>query len=175
MTKNEFLSELRRLIDQLPPQDVQKSLDFYAEIIDDRIESGMSEEEAVAAMAPFDEITEQILMDIPLPRLVKAKLRPSRALRVWEIVLLILGSPLWFPLLISAFAVVFSVYAVFWSVILSLYAVDLAFADDHRLHTAGNSAVDRKRAAGSDFDFCSGGKPQSESRRNSKIFDRIIA
>jgi len=128
MTKNEFLSELRRLIDQLPPQDIQKSLDFYAEIIDDRIESGMSEEEAVAAMAPFDEITEQILMDIPLPRLVKAKLRPSRALRVWEIVLLILGFPLWLPLLISAFAVVFSVYAVFWSVILSLYAVDLAFA-----------------------------------------------
>ena len=128
MTKNEFLSELRRLIDQLPPQDIQKSLDFYAEIIDDRIESGMSEEEAVAAMAPFDEITEQILMDIPLPRLVKAKLRPSRALRVWEIVLLILGFPLWLPLLISAIAIVFSVYAVFWSVILSLYAVDLAFA-----------------------------------------------
>lgn len=128
MTKNEFLSELCRRIDQLPPQDIQKSLDFYAEIIDDRIESGMSEEEAVAAMAPFDEITEQILMDIPLPRLVKARLRPTRALRVWEIVLLILGSPVWLPLLISAIAIVFSVYAVFWSVILSLYAVDLAFA-----------------------------------------------
>ena len=128
MTKNEFLSELRRRIDQLSPQDIQKSLDFYAEIIDDRIESGMNEEEAVAAMAPFDEITEQILMDIPLPRLVKARLRPTRALRVWEIVLLILGFPVWFPLLISAIAVVFSVYLVLWSVVATLYAVNLTLA-----------------------------------------------
>ena len=128
MTKNEFMSTLRRQIEQLPPQDIQKSLDFYAEIIDDRIEGGMSEQEAVAAMAPFDEITEQILMNIPLPRLVKQRLRPTRTLRAWEIVLLILGSPVWLPLLISAVAVIFSVYAVFWSVVLSLYAVDLAFA-----------------------------------------------
>ncbi|MBQ7322043.1 MAG: DUF1700 domain-containing protein [Clostridia bacterium] len=129
MTKHEFLSELRRRIDQLPTQDKQKSLDFYAEIIDDRMElGGMTEEEAVAAMGPFDEITEQILMDIPLPRLVKARLRPTRALRAWEIVLLILGSPVWLPLSIAAAAVIFSVYAVFWSVVLTFYAVDLTFA-----------------------------------------------
>ncbi len=128
MNKTEFLNAVRSRIDRLPPQDIQKSLDFYAEIIDDRMEDGMTEEEAVAAMGPFDEITEQILMDIPLPRLVKASLRPTRALRVWEIVLLILGSPVWLPLLLSAIAVVFSLYLVLWSVVLSLYAVDLAFA-----------------------------------------------
>jgi hypothetical protein len=49
-------------------------------------------------------------------------------LRGFEIALLILGFPLWFPLLAAAIAVGFSVYAALWSVVLSLYAVDLSFA-----------------------------------------------
>ena len=132
MNKTEFLYAIRARISQLPPQDIQKSLDFYAEIIDDRMEDGMTEEEAVAAMGPLDEITEQILLDTPLPHLVKAKLRPSRTLRTWEIILLILGSPVWFPLLlagvITMFALILSLYAVLWSLVLSLYAVELTFA-----------------------------------------------
>ena len=42
--------------------------------------------------------------------------------------LLILGSPLWFPLLLAAFAVLASVYIVLWAVIVSLYAVLFALA-----------------------------------------------
>ena len=44
-------------------------------------------------------------------------------LRWWEILFLILGSPIWLSVLISVFAVVFSVYASLWSVIISLWAV----------------------------------------------------
>ncbi|MBO4289240.1 MAG: hypothetical protein J5865_03965 [Lachnospiraceae bacterium] len=42
--------------------------------------------------------------------------------------LLILGFPLWFPLLIAGAAVVFSFYVVLWSLIAALWAVEIAFA-----------------------------------------------
>ena len=79
-------------------------------------------------MESVEDIASQILLETPLPKLVKAKVNPGRSLKAWEIVLIILGFPLWFPLLAAAGAVILSVYIVLWSVVLVLYAVDLVFA-----------------------------------------------
>ena len=57
---------------------------------------------------------------------VRRKENPKRPMRVWQILLLAMGSPLWFPLLISAAAVLLSVYLVIWAVILSLWAAEAA-------------------------------------------------
>lgn len=46
----------------------------------------------------------------------------------WNILLLILGAPLWLPLLIAAVAIMFSLYAVLWSAVGSLWAVFGALA-----------------------------------------------
>ena len=108
MNKYEFLGRLRERLAGLPPKDIEKSLDYYAEIIADRVEDGMSEEEAVAALGTLDEIVAQILEDTPLPKLVKEKVRPKRALRTWEILLIVLGFPLWLPLLITFASIIFS-------------------------------------------------------------------
>ena len=123
MNKYEFLGRLRERLAGLPPKDIEKSLDYYAEIIADRVEDGMSEEEAVAALGTIDEIVAQILEDTPLPKLVKEKVRPKRALRTWEILLIVLGFPLWLPLLIAFASVIFSVLVAIGSVIISLFAV----------------------------------------------------
>lgn len=128
MDKFEFLMALQEGLRGLPQEDVQRSLDYYSEIIDDRVEDGMTEPEAVAALGPVEEIISQILMDTPLPKLVKARVKPQRKLRGWEIVLLVLGSPVWMPILIAALAIVLSMYLVLWSLILTLYAVDLSLA-----------------------------------------------
>lgn len=128
MSKQEFLSAIRARLAKLPPGDLEKSLDYYSEMIDDRVEDGLSEEDAVAAMGSVEDIAAQILMDTPLPILVKAAGKPSRALRIWEIVLLILGSPVWLPLLLAAAAIILSLYAVLWAVIATLYTADLGVA-----------------------------------------------
>lgn len=128
MNKQQFLAAIGEQLRSLPQSDVEKSLDYYSEMIDDRMEDGVSEEEAVAAMGNVDDIAAQILLETPLPKLVKARLKPSRALKVWEIVLLILGSPVWLPLLLAAGVVLLAVYIVLWAVIVSLYAVNLSFA-----------------------------------------------
>ena len=128
MNKNEFLATLRERLNGLPEEDIIKSIDFYGEMLDDRIEDGMSEAEAVEDLGSVEEIISQILSAVSLPRLVKEKVKPKRELKAWEIVLLVLGAPLWIPLLAAVILTVLAVYLSIWSVIISLYAVDLSIA-----------------------------------------------
>lgn len=126
MYKQEFLSALKEKLSGLPQADIEERLTFYGEMIDDRMEEGLSEEEAVNAIGPVDEVVSQIVAETPLTKIVKEKIKPKRKMRAWEIVLLILGFPLWFPLLVAAAAVLFSLYVVLWSLLISLWAVELA-------------------------------------------------
>lgn len=128
MNKEEFLSALRGRIEGLAQEEITKSLDYYSEMIDDRVEEGMTEEEAVAQVGSVEDAVSQILSEQSLGKLVRAKVKPSRALRGWEIVLLILGSPVWLPLLLAVLCVFLAFYIVIWALIITLYAVDLAFA-----------------------------------------------
>ena len=50
MNKTEFVNQLSAGLMGLSQEDIKRSVDFYAEMIDDRIEDGMPEEEAVAAL-----------------------------------------------------------------------------------------------------------------------------
>ena len=128
MNKQEFLGQLRKGLSGLPEEDVEERLTFYSEMIDDRMEDGIPEETAVCEMGSIDELVSQIVADIPLGKLVKEKIKPKKKLKAWEIVLLVLGAPIWFPLLCAAFAVIVSLYAVLWSVIIALWAVFASFA-----------------------------------------------
>ena len=128
MDKYDFLLALEERLADLPEADRQSSLDFYAEMLDDLMEGGMTEQEAVASLGSVDAIAQEILMDLPLPKLIKAKMKPKRRMRAWEIVLLAVGAPVWAPILLALAAVALAVYLTLWAVVISLYAADLAFA-----------------------------------------------
>lgn len=128
MNKQEFLAELRKELHGLPQNDIEERLTFYNEMIDDRMEEGLTEDAAVSEIGTVNEVVSQIVTETPLSKIVKEKVRPKRTLRVWEIVLLALGSPIWLSLLIAAFAVIFAVYVTAWSVIVALWASELALA-----------------------------------------------
>ena len=121
MTKQDFITRLRTRLVGLPKEDAEERLSFYSEMIDDGMEDGLSEEEAVAKVGSVDEVASRILAELPLP-FAQKKSRPKRRMKTWEIVLLAVGSVVWFPLAIAALAVLFSLYAVLWSVIVSLWA-----------------------------------------------------
>ena len=125
MNKLEFLSELRDRLPGLPGEDIGRSMDYYSEMIDDRMEEGLSEEEAVKAIGPMDEVIAQILMETPLPKLVRAKVKRKRSVSTGQIVLLILGSPVWLPLSIVILGILLVFYLLLWVLVLVLYAVDL--------------------------------------------------
>lgn len=127
MTKTEFLTELKKALEGLPEEDIEKSLEYYSEMIDDRIEDGLSEEEAVADLGSIEDIRAQIVKDTPITKIIKEKIKPKRTLSGFEITLLIVGFPLWFPLLASVAATLFSIWVSLWAVVISFYAVEAAF------------------------------------------------
>jgi len=116
MDKREFLARLRKGLSGLNPADGEERINFYSEMIDDRMEEGVSEEDAVSEIGSIDDIVGQITAEVPpAPQ--------KRSLKVWEIVLLALGSPIWISLGIAAAVVIISVYVSLWAVIISLWAV----------------------------------------------------
>lgn len=128
MRKNEFLDKLKASLWSMPEADKQRSADYYAEMIDDRMEDGLSEEEAVAAIGNLDDIVKQILQETPRPPAAvkpKQQQKPDQT-KIWLIILLIVGSPIWIPLVASAVSVVVSVYVSLWTVVIVLYAVAAA-------------------------------------------------
>ena len=123
MTKNEFLGALRLRLSGLSESDIEEHISFYSEMIEDRIEDGASEEDAVCGIGSVEDIAAQIIADVPLTKIAKERIKPKRRLRAWEIVLLAVGSPIWLSLGIAAFAVILALYIVLWSLIISLWAV----------------------------------------------------
>ena len=61
MTRKEFLTELDHRLSSLPRQEADEHLNYYAEMLADRVESGMTDEEAVASMESLDTISSRIL------------------------------------------------------------------------------------------------------------------
>lgn len=122
MTKESLLMWLREAFSAYPPEEVEERLRFYEELIDDRMEEGMTEEEAVASLGSLEEVIAKMGAEMPPLKKRKAKWH----LRWWEILLLVLGFPLWLPLLIAALAVGLAIYISVWSVIASFWAVFLS-------------------------------------------------
>lgn len=128
MNKEQFLIELASALSGLPDDDIEKTLEFYSEMIDDRIEEGLSEEESVADLGSIEEIRAQTIKDTPMTKLIREKVKKKRELTGLEITLLIVGFPIWLPILISVAAVIFSIYVTLWSLIVVLFAVEISFA-----------------------------------------------
>ncbi len=120
MNKQEFLKKLEKGLSCLPKEDIEERLYFYNEMIDDRMEEGFSEEDAVKEIGSVDEIISQIIVETPLSKMAKEN---KKTMKVWEIALLILGSPIWLSILIAVFAIILSLYVTLWSVIVSCWAI----------------------------------------------------
>ena len=104
MNKTEFSQALRRALGKLPSYEVEQSIAFYEEMIADRMEDGMREEEAVAALGPVEAIA-----------------KANTGSRTLNVVLLVVFSPLWVPVVLVLALAVFMVYLSIWMVIVALW------------------------------------------------------
>lgn len=112
MNKQEYINRLNELLACLPADHRLESISFYEEMIDDRMEDGMTEEQAVAALDAPGIAAEKILDDLPaVPRVVVKTRRKSRAL-LWGAA--IIGSPLWVALALAFAATVLGIYLCIW-------------------------------------------------------------
>ena len=77
MTKMQFLMSLHDQLSGLPKEDVEQRLNFYSEIIEDSMEEGLSEADAVTALGSIEEIVAQIIEETPLVKIAKEKSGPN--------------------------------------------------------------------------------------------------
>ena len=126
MTREVFLNSLREKLKGLSPEDIEDRISFYYEMIDDIMDEGKTEEEAVAEIGSVDDVIYEIAQDTPLVKIVKQKIKPKRKLEAWEIVLIILGFPLWFPLVLTGFVLLLVAYILFWVFVIVAYAVEFS-------------------------------------------------
>ena len=129
MKKAEFLARLRQKLFILPQRELEDTLEYYSEMIDDYVENGCTPEEAVAKMGGVDNVAAQVLAGTQTSASqtdgAKKEKKSGNML-----LLLILGFPLWFPLLIAAFCILLSVAVVIatlamvvpWSLVVSFGA-----------------------------------------------------
>ena len=136
MTKREFLDELKFYISKLPSEDVNKYLEYYSEMIEDRIDDGMAEEDAVKEVGSPRIIAEQILKDngatISEESYKESEKKESKEfsfknLDTLSIILIIATFPIWVPLLAGVFSAVVGVLAGVLAIIISVWACAFAF------------------------------------------------
>ncbi len=127
MNKKEFLNELEKRLNGLPKADIDEKIEFFSEMIDDKCTDGnISEDEAVASLGSIDEIVSDIVKDTSLLKIVSQKIKPKRRLRAIEIILLIVGFPLWFPLLLVTLLLLLVFCLVMWIFAIATYAIEVA-------------------------------------------------
>lgn len=110
MTKEKFLSDLDKQLRFLEKTERQKQLSFYEEMMEDYIEDGCSEEEAVERIGNPGIIANEILQDQEEAPARKMTLAAKAGIGI----LLILGFPLWGSLLLTAVLCILSAYLVLW-------------------------------------------------------------
>ena len=127
MSKDAFIGELRHRMAGLPKEAVDRTVEYYSELIADSMEDGLSEEEAVSRLGSLDEIVANVVKDTPLPQIIETRIQEKKArrggIRAWEVILLVLGAPLWLPLLMAVLAVILALYVALWAVVIALWAV----------------------------------------------------
>ncbi len=79
MNRQEFLVQLRKGLSGLSQDDIEECLTFYSEAIDDRMEEGLSEEEAISAVGFVDEIVTQVVTETSLAKITKEKMSIKRS------------------------------------------------------------------------------------------------
>ena len=115
MNKQDFLSKLCQKLSPLSRKEREERILFYGEMLDDRIEDGMTPEQAVASIGTPEEIAARILHDCPPKR--RANLRP------WIIVMLAVGAPLWLVLFLAAAIVALALGILLWVVVAVCWVV----------------------------------------------------
>ena len=120
MKKQEFIAELRKQLTGLSKKEIDERINFYSEIIDDKIEEGVLEEDAVSSLGEISNLVARIKREVSTKDFKKVE---KKSYTPWGIALIVLGSPIWLALLISLFAVIVSLYVVVWALVVALWSI----------------------------------------------------
>lgn len=101
MSEKEYLKKLKRSLSPLKKKDRDSLLDFYKEMIEDKMENGKTEYEAVSELEPVETVAARTLDEYGIEK-NDPKTKSKTRLSPLAIVLIIVGSPLWIGLAAGA-------------------------------------------------------------------------
>lgn len=129
MTRNEFISSLSARLHSIPEAEKNKALDWYSELICDRMEE-MPEADAVSGIGSVDEIADEILSQYRQNTTVvhssdstepQSRRSPNKgvntALVIFAAVVL---SPIWLPLLITGLSLALVAVVLVWCAVVTV-------------------------------------------------------
>lgn len=135
MTRNEFLLRLDACLVSMGDQDRKAMVRFYAEQLDDRIDDGMTEEEAVASLEAPEEIAANLNQLNEEHLAAQAEATPAIIQKVnktpgWAkallIIALVLTSIIWIPVLAAIIVTLLSIYLLLWAIAATGFIIGLA-------------------------------------------------
>ena len=149
MNKQEFIKALRERLMWLTSEELEKTVNFYSEMIDDRIEEGETEEEAVAALGSMDDITVKIAREVGkddeneggIPAAKTVVVKNSSENTVLKIIIVAVTFPIWFPILMGLLGGAIGIVAGLFGACVGVGAgVIASFAAAIKLFIDGNAA-----------------------------------
>lgn len=129
MTKQEFIKELCSLLQTIPQEERNAIIEYYLEMIADRMESGMTEEQAIQELGEIPAIAERHLGEYherqegsPAPaETVYIKKKKSAASIALIVFAAVVTSPIWLGIGISLCAAALVLYITCWIFLAVLY------------------------------------------------------
>jgi len=130
MKREEFFTQLRREISNLPYEEVEKTITYYEEIISDRMEEGASEDDAVSSLGSPQTIARDLQANQPFSTIIKRKVEDFRKNDSQNtaliVILLVLGFPLWFPLLMTGLSLFVGAFALMGGLVVAFWGASIA-------------------------------------------------
>ncbi len=125
MNKAAFFAQLERELASLSPADRERSLGYFEEMIDDRIEEGLSEEEAVADLGDPKTIAAEILSESAEDNISTQATSAEKSFHgcpLWLAILLaVLALPVWLPVICTLAVTVVCLYMIPWIVLIAIF------------------------------------------------------
>lgn len=125
MSREEFLSKLRKYLKRLPQEEIENALSYYAEYLDDV--GTEKEADAIASLGNPYKIASQITAEYAMKDMQAAPSAKKGLTTVWVVLLAVFASPIAIPIALAIACVVFALVLVVFSMILVLAAVSVSF------------------------------------------------
>ena len=122
MNRIQFIEKLANKLSDLPENELKETIDYYYEIIDDKVSEGMSEEEAINSLGSIEEIVNSIIPN----QFTDTTINHNKKQSNWKTIFVSSTAIIWVPVLISLIAAIFAIYVSLWAVVISLGVSSLA-------------------------------------------------
>lgn len=120
MTKKTFVDQLEKRLKKYDNIDRKEIINYYNELIEDRIENGENEEDVIVSLGSIDMIIANLTGEKQVePKIVEREKKISTP----KVICLIVLSPLWFVMLITLFSLLIALVSTLFAIAVSLLSV----------------------------------------------------